>query len=94
VEAIALPGRDSGLVPAYCGSVHSALSESYKFKFWLNVPFLVKCAMFGQMCHFWSNVPFLVKCAIFGIVYHFWYNVPSLVECAIFGQMCHVWPDI
>ena len=31
--------------------------------FWLNLPFLIKYAIFGLLCHFWLNVSLLVKCA-------------------------------
>ena len=41
----------------------------------MNMPFMGKCAIYGQMCHFWINVLLLVKCAIYGQMCHLWANV-------------------
>ena len=41
-------------------------SKNCEYHFWMNVPFLDECAIFGGICHFWMNVSFLEECVIFG----------------------------
>ena len=57
---------------------HHFLELSKTKHFWINMPFLDECAIFGGTCHFWRNVPFLDECAIFGGMCHFWRNVSFL----------------
>ena len=56
----------------------------------MNMPFMGKCAIYGQMCHLWANVPFFGKCDIYGQIWHLWANVTFMDKCDIYGQMCHL----
>ena len=46
---------------------------------WLNVCYVVKCLLCGQMSVMWSNVGYVVKCRLCGQMSVIWSNVCNMV---------------